>query len=124
MKIDKAKIKILYKKGLSHKEMALETGAAVGTVNQYIIAMKKSGELKKRRKSLVQQGSRHNMSKLSEADIIHIHIMRVNGLKYNEIAEKFNIHPAHVGDIIRGESWRYIFEKFNGNILNSKKWIK
>jgi hypothetical protein len=52
-------------------------------------------------------GQRCATAKLSEADVIEIRRLRLEGMKYKEIAKMFNVGERCIGKIIRRERWTY-----------------
>jgi hypothetical protein len=60
---------------------------------------------KGRRFAGVRKGIKNPKAKLTESDIA---IIRASTKTNVEIARQFNIHPTHVGDILKGKYWNSI----------------
>lgn len=116
-RIDRSEIINLYKKGISHIEIAQKLGITPVSSSSYINRFVKNGE-SKRKIHLKKQGERHNRAKLTEEDIKKIYSLRLKGAEYLEIAIAYNIHPTHVGYICTGKSWKSAFENFGGELKN------
>lgn len=50
----------------------------------------------------------HVGAKLSAADIPIIRQLASEGWEYRAIAERFNVDPANIGQIVRGQTWKHI----------------
>jgi|TARA_E500000318_G_C3416694_1_gene155683 DNA-binding MarR family transcriptional regulator len=50
----------------------------------------------------------HRMRKLEPEDIHLIIILREDGMKIKEIAEKFEVTSSHVSKITKGKTWRHL----------------
>jgi DNA invertase Pin-like site-specific DNA recombinase len=51
--------------------------------------------------------------KLDPEDIRLIYALREDGMMLKEIAEKFEITNAHVSKIVKGKTWRHLYENHN-----------
>ena len=93
----------LYHSGQSHgyiaKELGIKKNQVVYLYNTYV-----AGKMEGRCFHLKKSGERHNVSKLSDDDIMKIFSCDSNGLSAKEIAEKFKVHVTTVRAIFRGES--------------------
>lgn len=54
------------------------------------------------------RGSNHKMSKLQEADVIQIRELHRNGIPNKEIANKFNVSPRQIRDIVKRINWEWL----------------
>lgn len=54
------------------------------------------------------RGTGNGMSKLTAADVLEIRQLREMGMRYKDIAARFDLHPMSVGQIVRRERWRHI----------------
>lgn len=57
---------------------------------------------------LVISGSKNNMAKLNEKDIIEIRRLNKFGISNIKIAKIYNVTPANIGYIINGKTWKHI----------------
>lgn len=62
---------------------------------------------KNRRVYTSRQGSKNNLSKLKEIDVLKIRSLSKNKT-YKEIANMFNVDPTNIGYIIRRRTWTHI----------------
>lgn len=53
-------------------------------------------------------GSRNGWSKLTEADVIEIRRLRVEGVPRAVLCERFGLTPDHLGKIATGEQWKHV----------------
>ncbi len=56
----------------------------------------------------VNQGSRHAMSKLTDADVVEIRRMHASGVKSGEIAKLFGMCRSHISRIVHRVIWKHI----------------
>lgn len=53
-------------------------------------------------------GSRQGQAKLVESDVVQILRMREQGAKLKDIASKFGVSVAKIGQITTGKNWRHV----------------
>lgn len=53
-------------------------------------------------------GERNGSSKLKESQILEIREYRESGANYRQIAERFDVHPKTIQDIILGRYWSHV----------------
>lgn len=56
------------------------------------------------------KGTKHGMSKVTEAQVIEMRKLRKQGLFHKEIADRFGICRRQAGDIINGKNWGWLKE--------------
>lgn len=71
-------------------------------------AMAKGRIAKGERLSVLHQGTKCHMAKLSDNDVIQIREMKRVGVKTSDVAGKFNVSPDNIRRIIRRDTWRHI----------------
>ena len=54
------------------------------------------------------KGEDHQDAKLTEKDVIEIRRLLREGIKGNEVAEKFDVTESHVSRIKNGQKWKHI----------------
>ena len=74
----------------------LETGTRIENMN----------DMKERNRQ--KYGERHWRAKLTEDDVREIKIMLGFGIMSTELAKRFKISPAGIGDIKTGKNWKHI----------------
>jgi len=53
-------------------------------------------------------GTKHYMSKFTDADVLAIKSMRERGIKLKEISKIYNVHLSTIGKIVTGVNWKQI----------------
>lgn len=56
-----------------------------------------------------KKGERHNMARLSAADVVEIRrLIKKGGMTLTAIGEMFGVSRSHIGGIRRGRFWRHV----------------
>jgi DNA-binding transcriptional regulator YiaG len=72
-------------------------------------ATKAENESHKLLHNTLVRGSRSNLAKLKEADVIEIRRLRsTEGMSLQKIAERFSIHDEQVRRIVKRENWKQV----------------
>lgn len=61
------------------------------------------------------RGERNEQSKLTEADVDHIHDLREAGLSTYKIAAQFPVSQMTVARILRGLRWEHVYKRRHGD---------
>ena len=66
------------------------------------------------RSTPVPTGEAHSRSKLTRTNVLKIHAAAREGVTLKQIACTFNVSPAQVRRILRGENWKGVFLELQG----------
>lgn len=54
------------------------------------------------------KGSRHRMAKLTESDVLAIRTMKRSGISTRDLAARFSVSRATIGDLLAGRTWSWL----------------
>lgn len=94
--------------GERHQALAQEFGVSPDSIGKLVRGLRWKEIEGKRRGESRREGTGNHLAKLNEAKVREIRAAREQGVTYQRLAERYEVHPGTILAIIQRRTWKQV----------------